>query len=216
MTKSRKSGRPATADITPPQRRTLETVRQFIADNGIPPTLQELGTLLKISSASVHEQIGQLIRKGFLRREPRKARNLTVVHVPTDQVADLIEIPVLGTVTAGMPVLAEENVIGQVMIDASLMRGANCFALRVSGDSMVRANIHDGDFVVVRQQAMAENGEVVVAMKDGEVTVKRLSFANGQVELRPENSRYRPIPIGLDDDFRILGKVVAVTKPLER
>ena len=213
--KKKRQGRPPIDEITESQRRTLHAIKELTTQLGVPPTMREVAKLLRVSAANVQEQVDQLVRKAYLRREPRKARNLTVVQIPVDQISNLVVVPIVGTVTAGQPLLAEENIIGTVSIDANVVSKGRCFALKVVGDSMTGAGIQSGDLVIVRQQQMAENGEIVVAMRDGEATVKRLSFREDHVELRPENPRYRPIAIDPDDDFKILGKVLAVRRPLE-
>lgn len=115
----------------------------------------------------------------------------------------------MGRVPAGTPLLAPENVIGELLVDSRTARG-RCFALEVQGDSMIDADIQEGDYVIVRQQQLAESGEIVVAMLEGEATVKRLHLGADAIELRPESHSHSPILIGPDDDLRILGKVVAV------
>ena len=205
-------GRRPIEGLTETQQRVFRAVRDFIAQRGFPPTAKELGEVLDVSSATAHEQVGQLVRKGYLQREPRKARGLSILRDPDDKPADLVSVPLLGMVPAGSPLLAEENVLGDVMIDRSLASTGRCFALRASGDSMQGAAIRDGDVVIVRQQPVAENGDIVVALRNNEATVKRLSIRGHTIELRPENSEYDPIAIGPDDDMRILGKVIAVNR----
>lgn len=210
---ARRRGRPASTEITEPQRRTLRAIQDFIGKRGFPPTSKELGDILGISSASAYEQVSQLVRKGYVRREARKARSLEVVEDPEREVAGLEPVPIVGRVAAGQPILAEENIVGELLVEHDVVRGGRHFALEVQGDSMVRAGIGDGDLVVVRQQPVAENGDIVVALLGDEATVKRLRISKERIELRPENPRYRPILIGPDDDLRIQGKVVAVRKP---
>jgi repressor LexA len=211
-TPKKRPGRPAVEELTGPQQRTLEELRRIIAREKLPPTMQELAVALGVTAASVHEQVSQLVRKGFIKREPRKARNLTIVDGPVEEVAELVEIPIVGTVAAGLPVLAEENIVGQVIIEGSLARRGRCFALQVVGDSMIRAGIKAKDLVIVRQQAVAEHGDIIVAMLEGEATVKRLSICEEVIQLCPENAKFRPITIDPDQDFRILGKVVGVRR----
>jgi len=194
------------------QQRVLREIRDFILQRGYPPTSKELGEILGIASATAHEQIGHLVRKGVLHRQPRKARGLTILRDPDEEPADLVSIPLLGRIAAGTPLLAEENVLGQLKVDQKVASTGRCFALRVNGDSMQNAAIRDQDTVIVRQQPVAENGDIVVAMRNGEATVKRLSICGHEIELRPENPDYEPIPINPDDDFRILGKVVGVQR----
>jgi len=160
-----------------------------------------------------------------LRREPRKARGLAVVREPPacrvaalrgagreDEITDLVPVPILGRVAAGQPLFAEENVIGEVLVEGRVASRGRCFALEVDGNSMVGAGIHEGDIVIVRQQPVAESGDIVVALLGDEATVKRLYIREERIELRPENPKYRPIPIGSGDDLRILGKVVATRR----
>jgi repressor LexA len=208
----KRPGRPAVEELTAPQQRTLDELRKIIAREKLPPTMQELAVAMGVTAASVHEQVSQLVRKGFLKREPRKARNLTILEDPTEKIAELVEIPIVGTVAAGLPVLAEENIVGHVIIEGSLARRGRCFALQVVGDSMIRAGIKAKDLVIVRQQAVAENGDIVVAMLEGEATVKRLSICEELIQLCPENDKYRPITVDPDQEFRILGKVVGIRR----
>jgi repressor LexA len=209
--RARRGRRPIEA-ITEPQRRTLAAIRTFASKRGYPPTMDELGEVLGIAPATAHEQVTQLVRKGYLRREPRKARSLEILKEPEHEVSSLVPVPIVGTVPAGQPLLAAENVIGELLVDGSLVRGSRCFALQVRGDSMVRADIRNGDYVVVRQQQVAESGDIVVALLGEEATVKRLRIGDDRIELRPENPRHRPIVVGPDDDLRIQGKVIAVRR----
>lgn len=205
-------GRRPSEGITEPQRRTLAAIRAFAAKRGYPPTIDELGEILGIAGASAHQQVTQLIRKGYLRREPRKARSLEILKEPEHEVSSLVGVPIVGRVPAGRPLLAAENVVGELLVEGHLVRSGRCFALQVHGDSMVRADIRSGDYVVVRQQQVAENGDIVVALLGDEATVKRLRIADDRIELRPENPRHRPIVVGPDDDLRIQGKVIAVRR----
>lgn len=212
MDQDRRRGRRRVDTLTDTQRRTLGEIRSYIARHKYPPTAQELADVLGISSASAHEQINQLVRKGYIKREPRKARGLSIIRDSDDGPADLVAVPLVGTVAAGHPMLADENIIGELLVEKGLVRNERCFALRVSGQSMVNAGIANKDVVIVRQQPIAENGDIVVALIDDEATVKRLSIQGPIIELRPENPRFNPIVIGAGDELRILGKVVAVRR----
>jgi repressor LexA len=209
-------GRPPAAGLTAAQGRALAAVERFLARHRYPPTAQEVGDALGIAAASAHELISQLVQKGYLAREPGKARGLRVLQssepagLPT-----LVSIPLLGKVVAGRPVDTPEDVDGEVLVDAAVVRGGKHFALRVKGPSMSGAGIADGDVVVVRQQPIAENGDVVVASLDGETTVKRLVIEGPRVELRAEHPKYKPIRVAPDADFRVLGKVVAIRREAE-
>ncbi len=210
--KQRGRGRPQVESITDNQRRVLKEVRDFIASHKFPPTMKELGDLLGITGASAHQLVKQLERKGYVTRQPRQARSLALVREPEQPVESLVSVPLLGLVKAGPAMLAEENRMGDVLVDATVAGRGRCFALRVSGDSMLNAGMSDGDLVIVRQQPVAESGEIVVALVGDEATVKRLFIRGDQIELRPENKQYKSIVVGSDDEIRILGKVVAVRR----
>lgn len=212
----KRHGRRPVEGLTDSQRKALRALQKFMVRYSLPPTVQELADLLDMAPASAHELTMQLVRKGYLRREPRKARGLRLVREPSENPLELVSVPLLGAIAAGQPLLAEENVLGEVLVERGVVGKSRCFALRVTGDSMKRAEISDGDVVVVRQQPAAENGDIVVAMLEGEATVKRLSIREQNVELRPENPKYRPIPVDPEANFRILGKVIAVRRAKER
>lgn len=206
----RPRGRRPVQEITEPQRRTLKEIRLFTNRRGFPPTMKELADILGISHASAHGQVNQLVRKGYLKREARKARSLAIVREPEDTLSVMTAIPIVGRVAAGRPILAVENIVGEIMVEGRIARSGRCFALEVAGDSMVNAGIRERDLVVVREQPVAENGDIVVALLEDEATVKRLFIRDEKIELRPENPKHRPIPVGPDDGLRILGKVIAV------
>jgi repressor LexA len=208
----RRRGRPPAAGLTEPQLRTLREIRNCIVHRGYPPTLQELAELLGITSASTYDQVNHLVRKGYLKREPRKARGLSVARIPDGEVSDVIAVPIVGEVAAGPAMLAEENIVGEVLVESRIAGRGRCFALRVKGDSMIGANIRNGDLVIVRQQPAADSGDVVVALLGSDATVKRLHISEEGVELRPENPKHRAIHVGPEEDMRIAGKVVAVRR----
>ncbi len=210
----KRRGRPPVETLTDPQRRAFRAITEFIARHGFPPTAQELADSLGVSGPSAHALVGQLVRKDYLKRESRKARGLSIVREIDDAPRKmvLVSVPIVGRVAAGQPVLAEENIVGEVLVENTVVGGEPCFALRVAGQSMVNAGIADKDIVIVRRQLIAENGDIVVALIGGEATVKRLSIQGPRIELRPENPKFKPIVVGTDDDLRILGKVVAVRR----
>lgn len=203
-------GRRPVEEITDTQINTLKEIRRFTNHRGFPPTMKELADILGISHASAHGQVNQLVRKGYLKREARKARSLAIVREPEDTLSVMTAIPIVGRVAAGRPILAVENIVGEIMVEGRIARSGRCFALEVAGDSMVNAGIKERDLVVVREQPVAENGDIVVALLEDEATVKRLFIRDEKIELRPENPKHRPIPVGPDDGLRILGKVIAV------
>ena len=179
----------------------VEFVRQFTQENGFPPSIREIGAAVGLrSTASVSYHLQQLQDKGLLQSPGGKGRKRTVV---TSQRGGYI--PIVGVVTAGLPILAVENQEGTMVWDGD----PDCFALRVRGDSMIGAGILDGDKVVIRPQQTAQDGQIVVARIGDEATVKRLHRQNGEVWLMPENDNYEPID---GSEAEIIGLVRAVVR----
>lgn len=217
--------------LTKRQEQTLDFIRRSISERGYPPTLREIGEHMGIRSTNgVNDHLRALERKGYLRREDMKSRALKLVDagaalsasvpendaVPvSDEHLDdqLVEIQVLGRVAAGLPLLAQENVVDTVRIDRMLVRGGrDVFGLRVTGDSMIEAGIFSGDYIFVRKQATAERGEIVVALIGDEATVKYFYPERDYVRFQPANARMAPILVRASD-FKatmLLGKVVGV------
>ena len=205
--------------LTKRQEQTLDFIRRSINERGYPPTLREIGEHMGIRSTNgVNDHLRALERKGYLRREDMKSRALKLVEaaetstpVPIDD--DMIEVQVLGRVAAGLPVLAEENIIDTVRIDRLLVRGGReIFGLRVTGDSMIEAGILSGDYVFVRKQSLAERGDIVVALIGDEATIKYYYPERDYVRFQPANAQMAPILVRATD-FRstmLLGKVVGV------
>lgn len=212
MDQEKRRGRRPIETLTDVQRRTLVEIRAFIARHKYPPTVQELAELLSIASASAHAQINHLVRKGYIKREAKKARGLSILRDVDEKPTDLVSVPIYGVVAAGQPVLTEQNHLGDVLVEERLCRTGQCFALRVSGESMINADIVDGDVLIVRKQPIAENGDIVVAQVNNDTTVKRLVIRSDSIELRPENPKASLITIGPEDDVRILGKVVGIRR----
>jgi len=229
---------PAVDGLTARQRKVLECIGDAVSRRGYPPSMREIGEAVGLTSpSSVSHQLAALERKGFLRRDPRRPRAIEVVvpgtaaertSAPTDGRglhvvggAEVDEtgsgdarpaatyVPVVGRIAAGGPILAEQAVEDVFPLPRQLVGDGQLFLLRVAGDSMVDAAICDGDWVVVRQQPVAENGEVVAAMIDGEATVKVFQRRDGHVRLLPRNPAYEPIP---GDEAVVLGRVVAVLR----
>ncbi len=209
------SNHPTGNHLTPAQKRVLDALLSLINIHGYPPTTRELAETLGISAPSVHEHLTRLETKGYIRHTRHKARSIEVLHHHPglwdagDDTILLVRVPVVGEIAAGQPILAEENVIGEVWVDSRAAAGSRLFALKVRGDSMVDAGIRGGDLVVVRQQPVTESGEIVAALLDDEATIKRLKIEAGQVLLCPENPAYKPMDVTLREDFRVLGKVVS-------
>ncbi len=193
------------------QRRILEVIRAFTAEHGYPPSVREIGELVGLSSSStIHAHLKALERRGLISRDPTKPRALRTEN--NSPAADALVLPVLGRVAAGVPITAQEDVEGEFVLPAGFVpRASDGFMLRVQGDSMVEAAILDGDLILVRPQRSAENGEIVVAMLDGEATVKRFYREAGRVRLQPENRAMAPI---YASDVEIVGRVEAVVRRL--
>jgi repressor LexA len=220
--------------LTPRQRRILEVIKAAVELRGYPPSIREMGEVVGLaSSSSVAHQLRALEQKGFLRRDPNRPRALEVllptkgapatqpaVHsvTPTsagdetgigDAFPEPVHVPVVGRIAAGGPILAEERIEDVFALPRQLVGEGTMFLLEVRGDSMIDAAICDGDWVVVRQQPTAENGDIVAALLDDEATVKTFKRRAGHVWLMPHNSAYDPID---GDHASILGKVVAVLR----
>jgi len=202
----------------------LEYMKSEIKKKGYPPTVREICTALGIKSTSTtHKDIDNLVHKGYIAKDPSKPRALMImdpenagenpegpVFRGNTERTDIIDIPIVGRIAAGTPILAEQNIEDTFPIPARFAgRGTN-FMLTVKGDSMIEAGIYDGDYILVEQQNTAHNGDIVVAMVDGfesEATVKTFYREDGHIRLQPENSSMSPIIL---KDVRILGKVKGV------
>jgi repressor LexA len=211
--------------LTERQRTILDVIRASVTSRGYPPSIREIGDAVGLTStSSVAHQLRTLERKGYLRRDPNRPRAVDVrgadeVAAPpvltevagSDALPEPAFIPVLGRIAAGGPILAEEAVEDVFPLPRELVGEGALFLLRVVGDSMVDAAICDGDWVVVRQQNVADNGDIVAAMIDGEATVKTFKRTGNQVWLMPHNPAFDPIP---GDDAAVLGKVVTVIRKI--
>jgi repressor LexA len=201
------------------QESILNFIKDEIQKRGYPPAVREIGAAVGLSSSStVHAHLNQLESKGYIRRDPSKPRAIEVVDfrsehaVPPDNGSPVVRIPMLGRVTAGAPVYAYEDPDGEAfLLPENFLKAepSEVFMLTVQGDSMLNAGIHDGDYVVVHKQPNANNGEIVVAMLDNDVTIKRFYKGANHVRLQPENDLYEPI---LTRDVRILGKIIALIR----
>ncbi len=209
------------------QKNILNYMKQEIKDKGYPPTVREICSALSIKSTStVHKDIETLVKYGFIIKDPSKPRALMVVNndIPEEKevsplseistVSEVIEVPVVGRIAAGTPILAEQNIEDSFPVPARFLKGGNNYMLTVRGESMIEAGIMDGDYIIVRQQNTANNGDIVVAMLDGyesEATVKTFYKENGHIRLQPENSSMSPIIV---NNVQILGKVTGVFRSL--
>ena len=206
-------------ELTSRQEEILEYIKKYSKENRMPPTVREIGNHFEISSTNgVRSILAALIKKGYINRSPRLSRGIEVIDSDkngnaAEAPSNTIEIPIVGRVAAGTPILAVQNLEGTVTIDRDFLAcRSDVFALRVKGDSMINAGIFDGDLVFARQQKTAERGEIIVAQIDNEATVKYYHPLADHVELRPANPRYRPIIVKNDKDFTIAGKLIGVMR----
>jgi repressor LexA len=228
--------------LTKRQAQTLDYIRQSIEERGYPPTLREIGEFMGIRSTNgVNDHLRALERKGYLRREDMKSRALRLVHdqvqVPASGPAsnsnggpfglngagllnddeNVVGIQVVGRVAAGLPLLAEENLVDTVRVDRMLVRGGrDCFGLRVHGDSMIEAGILSGDYIFIRKQSVAERGQIVVALIGEEATVKYYYPEKDYIRFQPANSNMAPILVRASDfkPTMLLGVVIGVYRRL--
>ena len=201
--------------LTPRQLKILQAIKSAMEDRGYPPSMREIGEAAGLASpSSVKYQLEALEAKGWIRRDPSRGRALEVLS-PEDLRFEDIEvdksknIPLVGRIAAGGPILAEQNVEELFPLPSSLVGEGELFMLKVVGDSMIDAAICDGDYVVIREQKDCNNGEIVAAMIDGEATVKTFQRKNGHIWLLPANPAFEPIN---GDNCEILGKVTAVMR----
>jgi repressor LexA len=223
--------RPAESLLTPRQRTILDVIRASVTSRGYPPSIREIGDAVGLTStSSVAHQLRTLEKKGYIRRDPNRPRAVDVRSAEdvrsadeasrtpvvtdvagSDALPEPTYVPVLGRIAAGGPILAEEAVEDVFPLPRELVGEGALFLLKVVGESMVDAAICDGDWVVIRQQNVADNGDIVAAMIDGEATVKTFKRTGGQVWLMPHNPAFDPIP---GNDAAVLGKVVTVIRKI--
>ncbi|MGE5672784.1 MAG: transcriptional repressor LexA [Mycobacterium leprae] len=203
-------------DLTERQRQVLEFIKQEIRLKGYPPSVREIGEAIGLSSSStVHGHMARLEEKGFIRRDPTKPRAIEVLDddgpMPRRRT---FNVPVVGRVTAGLPIFAEQNVEDHFPLPADFVRAdeSDLFLLAVQGESMIEAGILDGDYVLVRRQQSASNGEIVVALIEDEATVKRFFKEQGHIRLQPENRYMDPIIV---PSVQILGRVVGLIRRMD-
>ncbi len=199
--------------LTGKQLEVLEFIKSELYNKGYPPSVREICEAVNLKSTStVHGHLERLEKKGLIRRDPTKPRAIEILdNSPLSIARDLIEVPIVGKVTAGQPILAVENIEDSFPLPADFLRGDDSFILIVKGESMMDAGILDGDYVVVKQQNYANNGEIVVALIEDEATVKRFYKETDHIRLQPENSFMQPIIV---KDVAILGKVTGVFRRL--
>jgi repressor LexA len=196
--------------LTERQAEIFVLVRKFVRERGYPPTVRELVSLTgRKSTAGVQKLLNALERKGYIKKVPGRSRGIVLSGG-----VQSAWVPLVGYVVAGAPVLSEEHIEGYCALDGSVVPEGS-FLLRVQGDSMIGDHIQDGDLILVRPQPKGDDGAIIVAMVDGETTVKRLRLRNGGIQLVPSNPAMEPLSIREDEQLRIIGTVVAVFRFLE-
>ncbi|MDD3252276.1 MAG: transcriptional repressor LexA [Lachnospiraceae bacterium] len=199
----------AQGKISAKQQEILEYIKENILRKGYPPAVREICEAVQLkSTSSVHSHLETLERNGYIRRDPTKPRAIEILD---DEFAltrrEVVQVPMLGTVAAGQPILAQEHIEDYFPIPASMLPNAETYLLRVKGDSMINVGIFDGDHVLVEKRSSARNGELVVAMVQDSATVKRFFKEDGHYRLQPENDSMDPIIV---QDVEILGKVIGL------
>lgn len=201
--------------ISPKQSEILEYIKSEILNRGYPPAVREICEAVHLkSTSSVHSHLETLEKNGYIRRDPTKPRAIEIMddsfnYLRTE--TEIASIPVIGTVAAGQPLLAVENITDYFPFPANLLPNKETFILRVKGDSMINMGILDGDYIIVEQTNTAQNGEVIVALVDDSATVKRFYAEDGHFRLQPENDFMEPIIV---DHVEILGKVIRLIRTL--
>ena len=204
----------ASGRITPKQQEILDFLKKEILTKGYPPAVREICEAVHLkSTSSVHSHLETLEKNGYIRRDPTKPRAIEIMddsfnYLRTE--TEITSIPIIGTVAAGQPLLAVENITDYFPFPAQLLPNEETFILRVKGDSMVNMGIYDGDYLIVEKTGTAKNGEVVVALVDDSATVKRFYAENGHYRLQPENDYMDPIIV---DHVEILGKAIRLIRP---
>jgi repressor LexA len=205
-------------ELTARQRKIMEYIISEVQLKGYPPSVREIGEAVGLSSSStVHAHLEKLEQLGYLRRDPTKPRAIEVlaggaVDERVDFYKEMVNIPVVGTVTAGVPILAEQNINDYFPLPRDFTNTEEAFMLKIKGDSMINAGIFDGDLVIVsKQSGGVNNGEIVVALLEDEATVKRFYKEKHQIRLQPENESYDPIYAA---DVKILGKVIGLVRKI--
>ena len=199
--------------ITEKQKEILQYIKDSILGKGYPPSVREICEAVKLkSTSSVHSHLETLERNGYIRRDPTKPRTIEIID---DDFAltrrEVVNVPVIGTVAAGTPILAEENIEDYLPIPVEMLPNKEIFMLKVKGDSMIEAGIFNNDKVIVAKQPTADNGDKVVALLEDSATVKTFYRENGHIRLQPENSAMDPIIV---NDVQILGKVIGLFRLL--
>jgi len=201
--------------LTEKQKKVYNSIVEKIKQSGYPPSLREIGAVMKITPNAVRGYLDALVKKGYIERDSI-ARGIRILK-PLDKGTsvsgngNIVTLPIIGNVQAGLPILAIENIEGEISISKDLRKGLEgCFLLRIQGDSMVEDHILEGDLAIIKPQDTAENGEIVVALVNGEATIKRFYRERTRIRLQPANPLYEPIYV--EGNFKVQGKVIGLIR----
>ena len=203
--------------ITTKQQEILEFIKESILNRGYPPAVREICEAVHLkSTSSVHSHLETLEKNGYIRRDPTKPRAIEIIDDNFNLTRrELVNVPIVGTVTAGEPILAIENIEGYFPISPEFLHNKQTFMLKVKGESMINAGILSGDFILVEETPTAANGEIIVALLDDSVTVKRFFKETDHIRLQPENDHMDPIIVPYDAPFSVVGKVIGLFRSFE-
>ena len=193
--------------LTDKQQKIFDFIRDAIRNEGYPPTVREIGDHFGITVKGAYDHIKAIEKKGFIQTEQNKSRAICLIDQEEEIATDAVNIPLVGRIAAGTPVLAEENIDEYLSFPSSSFKGGDFFALNIHGDSMIECGINDGDIAIIRKQNTADNGDIVAALLEDEATLKRFKLKHNKVHLIPENSAYAPI---ITEDVLILGKLAGI------
>lgn len=198
--------------LTNRQKQVLDFIADYVRDAGYPPTVRDIAGAFKISSKGAYDHLTAIEKKGYIKRSPTKPRAIELMDfVPGRVPGSVVEIPVVGRVAAGEPLLATQNIERTISLSSDVIKTEEPFALRIKGDSMIGAGILEDDYVIVKQQRAAEQGDIVVALIGDDATVKRFYKADDHIELQPENPSMKPIIV---KDVTILGRVIGLFREM--
>jgi repressor LexA len=201
------------SELTSKQEMVLNYIRHFIVEHGYPPTVRDICKAVGLSSTSTaHGYLSRLEKKGYIRRDPARSRAIEIVEPGQAAAANVVPVPLVGKIAAGQPILAVENIEDTFPLPSQIIGKEDAFMLRVQGDSMIEAGILDGDYIIVRPQDTADNGDIVVALLGEEATVKYFYRYDDHVELVPANKRMQPIKA---KEVTILGKVIGLLRCID-
>lgn len=197
-------------ELTERQKDVLSFIAEYIKTNSYPPTIREIADNYSISVKGAHDHITALRKKGFLKHADKRPRTMGLIHTVPDESSQMVEIPLLGSVAAGIPIMADENFDGYVIMHRSLLRkNKKYFALKIKGDSMSGAGILEGDTAIIEKQNTVRDGEIAVALIDEAVTLKRFFRESSRIRLQAENPSYKPI---YSQDVKILGRLSGIVR----